>query len=138
MAEIWNFSRFQYTISLLIYHLSLANTMMGPSVLLLPLKFFDVGIGMSASKFIYFKLSVSREWQEHIVPDFSLQFLPNFPLFAIVLILVIGLISYRTCDLCHLHTKLTEFEYLTAIERILGKFIKICMFWGYCVYCCFE
>jgi len=60
--------------------------MMGPSVLLLPLKFFDVGIGTSA-----------------------------------ILIFIIGLISYRTCDLCHLHTKLTEFEYLTAIERILGK-----------------
>ena len=65
---------------------SVANAMMGPSVLLLPLKFIDIGL-----------------------------------LSSTIVALVIGLISYRTCDLTQLHTKLHEIEYITAINRIMGK-----------------
>ena len=65
---------------------SLANAMMGPSVLLLPLKFINVGLLSSTT-----------------------------------VALIIGLISYRTCNLTHLHTKPDEIEYITAINRTMGK-----------------
>lgn len=72
---------------------SIANAMMGPSVLLLPLQFIDVGL-----------------------------------LTSTVVAFIIGLISYRTCDLTHLHTRLDEIEYLTAIQRIMGTAWNIIYF----------
>ena len=65
---------------------SIANAMMGPSVLLLPLNFMDIGL-LSSTVVAFF----------------------------------LCLVSYRTCDLTHLHTRPDEIEYISAIERIMGK-----------------
>jgi len=40
---------------------------------------------------------------------------------SVVVAIIICLISWRTCQLTHLHSKLDEVEYIPAIKRIMGK-----------------
>lgn len=65
---------------------SLANTMMGPTLLLLPLSVVNVGL-----------------------------------LTSTIVAIILCAVSYKTCNLTHLHANPDEFEYISAIDRILGK-----------------
>jgi len=40
---------------------------------------------------------------------------------SLIVAVIIGLVSYRTCQLTHLHAKAEEVDYINTIHRIMGK-----------------
>ena len=65
---------------------SLANSMIGPTIIIIPLSIAKIGL-----------------------------------LTSVLIAVVICCISLRTCQLTHLHAKLTENEYFSTVKRIMGK-----------------